>query len=114
MVEYTVIDKDSGYVAKVSYQGVARGDNPHHRLPKGIKREIPAGSFAHPVKIKPYGRNIEPHTLQVSNFYTMIIPNDIENETVIPSPEIVTVASVFDLNTDPSSQGKHHESDSTW
>ena len=115
VVEYTVLDKDSGYVAKVSYQGVATEGKPQYGQPrfKGIKREIPAGSYAHTVKIKPHGRHIEHHNLQVSDVYTTINPIAIENVTVIPSPEIVTIATKYDLDLDTSSQERQQEGDST-
>ena len=106
VVEYKVSDKDSGYVAKVSYQGVATEDKPQYGQPrfKGIKREIPAGSYANTVKIKPYGRDNKHIIQQASDIFTTINPSALENFTVIPSPELVTVASLFDLHTDPSSE----------
>ena len=50
---------------------------------------------------------------QVSDIFTTMIPSAIENATVISSPELVTVASLFDINTNSSSEEREQESDFT-
>ena len=107
VVEYRVMDKDSGYNAKVTYTGVARVDHVQYNQPiskyKAIKREISAASGYKPVKIKPYKRH---HEHQSDDIFTTTVPETTESITVIPSPEIVTTASEYDLNNTASGE-KH-------